>query len=67
MFQTLAMNVNEYLRDADFDVPPWINSTENRELCQKLASNENKMKIFLDNIWKNFGNFSENSVMQMGA
>ena len=71
MFQTLALNVNEYLRDnvqsQNNYVPARMNTTENRDLYQKLASNENKTKIFLDNIWKKFGNFSENSDMQIGV
>ena len=70
MFQTLALRVNEYLRNRaespnDVQVKETIQvinqyfSNETKECCQKLAMDKTKMKVVLDNIWKKFENFTK--------
>ena len=65
MFQTFALKVNEYLREkvehlSHLYIPIlFTDISENVDLYAKLATNISHAQVFLDRMWKDFGNFSE--------
>ena len=61
MFQILAHNVNEKLRDvAENQNGLFVSGDQTYlELVEKLATNLTKTQTFLDTVWKKFENFSE--------
>ena len=69
MFQTFALKVNEYLREkvehlSHLYIPILSASldmklSENIDLYAKLATNISHAQVFLDRMWKDFGNFSD--------
>ena len=70
MFQKLALNVNKELRvkaerhnnSLDTRLPLFMKNKINRPSLRKLAKNEEKTEMFLNKIWRQFGNFSEEQV-----
>ena len=70
MFQTLAMQVNKYLRkkvenegdnlnvESSNYYNHYFNTPKKIELFQKLATDYDRTKNFLDEVWESFGNFS---------
>ena len=73
LFQTLALNVNKYLRvkvEAGVDKNTMLGmqnyfESEEIDLFAKLATNETQTKIILDAMWKEFGNYTDKQTWEI--